>query len=373
VVLSPPQVDKKFEQRQQFTVRDLDQCDSKSEIGKVVCDASNGEINTEIDNSALAFPVFAVLSRLEISPKDVKIEPDERLTFSIKGLDQYGHEIEIRKVNWMCSTGGRIDRKGLFIGGYNKRQVTVTATVGEVTHSTQVTLLPVLKRLEISPKGVKLEPGESQIFKIIGFDQHGDEIEIRKVAWSATGGKINSNGTFIASSETGYFTVAAIVGAFKSVASVTIAAQESLDDHYDDISTDFDGEEDTNLGGSTCDYLNDEYSNSDDDQNTDVSNEGDTNDSGEEDTDDGGKGGDTAPQPRSHTKRKTFVADRDQILQLAVELLDVYPNRYRLVINVAHRARQIFYQNHNTTEKTAVLRAIKEMAEELSQPEIIGD
>jgi DNA-directed RNA polymerase subunit K/omega len=237
----------------------------------------------------------------------VEIKPKESRTFTVKGFDQYGKEIEIGTVNWKA-TGGNIASDGTFITGDKDGNFTVTATVQNISGSASVTVVepPKLKSLVVSPPQVEMKPDQLPSFTVRGSDQCASESEI-----DTDDGEIDTE-------------------------------EDDTDDG------EIDTEEDDTDDGEI--------------------------DTEEDDTDDGGNGDDTAPQPRSHTKRKTFVADRDQqILQLAVELLDVCPNRYRLVINVTHRARQIFYQSHNTTEKTAVLRAIKEMAEELSQPEIIDD
>jgi RNA polymerase nonessential primary-like sigma factor len=94
---------------------------------------------------------------------------------------------------------------------------------GNISASVEVRVIPVLRRLEIFPKEVQIEPEQSITFTARGFDQHGDEIQIGKVGWSATGGKIKSDGSFHAGhDEEDSFTVTARVGEFKGYAKVSL-------------------------------------------------------------------------------------------------------------------------------------------------------
>ncbi|AFZ13744.1 WD40 repeat-containing protein [Crinalium epipsammum PCC 9333] len=235
LVISPQQVEITPDQFQSFTVRGLDQRSRDFYIGRVLWEATGGEIdqsgnfvaahdakgnfqvraialdqNLSISADVIVIPV---LRRLEIFPKQLEIEPNERYEFTVKGFDQQGDVIEPRKVDWKCTAGGKINRQGIFIGGYQNRIVTVTATVGEKSASAQVTLLPVLTRLEIHPsRQIKLNPGETQTFTIRAFDQYGNPIETGRVFWEATGGEIDQNGVFTAANDAqGIFQVTATV------------------------------------------------------------------------------------------------------------------------------------------------------------------
>ncbi|MHC5675914.1 hypothetical protein [Nostoc sp.] len=53
-----------------------------------------------------------------------------------------------------------------------------------------VSVPPVLRRLEIFPPQIQLEPEETQTFTVIGFDQYGDQIDPGAIFWEATGGEI---------------------------------------------------------------------------------------------------------------------------------------------------------------------------------------
>ena len=75
------------------------------------------------------------------------------------------------------------------------------------------------------------------------------------------------------------------------------------------------------------------------------------------------------------SKRPQF--DSKQILDRAEELISAASNRYRITVQVAMRAKKRYrYESENTVDDSAVkpvLRAIIEMSDELTQPEILGD
>ena len=74
-------------------------------------------------------------------------------------------------------------------------------------------------------------------------------------------------------------------------------------------------------------------------------------------------------------KRPTF--DSTQLTRRAEELISAASNRYRITVQVANRAKRRRYEDfenmddHQTMKP--VMRAIFEMSDELTQPEIIGD
>ena len=58
------------------------------------------------------------------------------------------------------------------------------------------------------------------------------------------------------------------------------------------------------------------------------------------------------------------------------DLVNAASNRYRITVQVAHRAKRRRYEDFDSGEDTLmkpVLRAIIEMSDESTQPEIIGE
>jgi DNA-directed RNA polymerase subunit omega len=74
-------------------------------------------------------------------------------------------------------------------------------------------------------------------------------------------------------------------------------------------------------------------------------------------------------------KRPTF--DSTQLTRRAEELIAAASNRYRITVQVANRAKRRRYEDFENMDDTQmmkpVMRAIFEMSDELTQPEIIGD
>lgn len=74
-------------------------------------------------------------------------------------------------------------------------------------------------------------------------------------------------------------------------------------------------------------------------------------------------------------KRPTF--DSTQLTRRAEELISAASNRYRITVQVANRAKRRRYEDFENMDDhqimKPVIRAIFEMSDELTQPEIIGD
>jgi WD40 repeat protein len=154
--------------------------------------------------------VPSILKRIEIHPKEKELKPDEEYTFSVAGFNQANQNIPIHKVKWSSTEGRTINNEGVFIGGYEKREITITAQVGTVTDTAKAILLPVLRQLKINPSFVYLEPIGKQQFTVKGLDQFGNNIDPGEIDWTTTGCKIDQNGLFsVTSNAQGYFQVTA--------------------------------------------------------------------------------------------------------------------------------------------------------------------
>lgn len=73
-------------------------------------------------------------------------------------------------------------------------------------------------------------------------------------------------------------------------------------------------------------------------------------------------------------KRHTF--DSAQIMYRAEELMKAASNRYRITVQVANRAKRRRYEEFDNIDDPMMkpaIRAIIEMSDELTQPEIISD
>lgn len=73
---------------------------------------------------------------------------------------------------------------------------------------------------------------------------------------------------------------------------------------------------------------------------------------------------------------KRSSVDTNQVMLRAEELMNAASNRYRITVQVANRAKRRRYEEFENIDDPMmkpVLRAIIEMSDELTQPEIIGD
>jgi DNA-directed RNA polymerase subunit omega len=73
-------------------------------------------------------------------------------------------------------------------------------------------------------------------------------------------------------------------------------------------------------------------------------------------------------------KRPAF--DSAQLMRRADELIVAASNRYRITVQVANRAKRRRFEDFESADDSSmkpVLRAIFEMSDELTQPEIIGE
>ncbi len=76
----------------------------------------------------------------------------------------------------------------------------------------------------------------------------------------------------------------------------------------------------------------------------------------------------------SMQKRNNF--DTTQLMYRAEDLISAASNRYRITVQVANRAKRRRYEDFENGDDPImkpVLRAIIEMSDELTQPEIIGE
>lgn len=68
--------------------------------------------------------------------------------------------------------------------------------------------------------------------------------------------------------------------------------------------------------------------------------------------------------------------DTSQLMRRAEDLISIASNRYRITVQVANRAQRRRFEEFDSLDDPKmkpVIRAIVEMSDELTQPEIIGE
>jgi hypothetical protein len=79
------------------------------------------------------------LTTLGVSPSQATVEPGKKQTFTAKGLDQHGQDIDAGPVAW-TATGGTVDAEGVFQAGPDEGNFLVTATAGSIRGTASVTV-----------------------------------------------------------------------------------------------------------------------------------------------------------------------------------------------------------------------------------------
>ncbi len=87
---------------------------------------------------------------------------------------------------------------------------------------------PRLARLVVRPEHVVVKPGEKASFSYSAMDQYGQPFMVAEVDWAATGGAIDSKGTFVAGPDGGAFTAMAKANGNEAIAEVRIAAKDDV-------------------------------------------------------------------------------------------------------------------------------------------------
>ncbi len=73
---------------------------------------------------------------------------------------------------------------------------------------------------------------------------------------------------------------------------------------------------------------------------------------------------------------KRLAIDSTQMMRRTEDLISAASNRYRITVQVANRAQRRRFEEFDSIDESRmkpVLRAIVEMSDELTQPEIIGE
>jgi DNA-directed RNA polymerase subunit omega len=72
---------------------------------------------------------------------------------------------------------------------------------------------------------------------------------------------------------------------------------------------------------------------------------------------------------------KRYTVDSSQIIRRVEDLVAASSNRYRITVQVALRAKNRRYEvdDYDDRAMKPILRAIIEMSDELTQPEILSD
>jgi hypothetical protein len=99
---------------------------------------------------------------------------------------------------------------------------------------------PTLTTIIIKPEQVRMKPGDKQAFVADGYDQFGRLIELPELAWTITGGVMDSQGVYTAGNDQGSFIVKVSAAKVYSTANVVIyiPVQRKPDGGHPDLDED---------------------------------------------------------------------------------------------------------------------------------------
>ncbi|MGL1937255.1 MAG: S8 family serine peptidase [Fibrobacterales bacterium] len=166
-----------------------------------------------------------VLASAEITPNTASIDFEGTIQVSAQGYDQFGNPIAAN-FTWHA-TIGTISLDGIYFGA-TAGVATLTATSGSVVATASITVAdaPVLTTAVVSPNGVSLPFGASELFSVEGLDQYGNAIAA-SFTWSSDIGTITPTGLFTGTAE-GLTTITATSGSVYASVTATVAAQPVL-------------------------------------------------------------------------------------------------------------------------------------------------
>lgn len=171
------------------------------------------------------------IASLTISPRVGTVAPGEVLRFSAIAATASGAQVQT-EIDW-TATGGTIAPDGTFQSG-NLGRFSVTARVrsqAELADSAVVSVFGSpndVIALELTPDSTEVVEGDPLRFKVAAGLANGSTTSTVAVEWSATGGTIDPNGSFVGSSTGSYLVAARAAGGVEATAQVVVRSKDRL-------------------------------------------------------------------------------------------------------------------------------------------------
>jgi Calpain family cysteine protease len=202
----------------------------------------SGSLQAGNVTNTLRFDVRPTLTRVQfLGPNNVPISTSNPIVLAAKttqiaarGLDQFGQTMTTQpKFVWSrvespsgalpkISSSGNIATLTFTQSGLH----TFRASAKGQAFNVDFNVTQTLTRIEIPANSVSLASGASRQYQAIGIDQFGLAMTTSpRVAWSATGGTIDSSGTYVAGTAAGNFTVTARSGSFVASTPVRVTVE----------------------------------------------------------------------------------------------------------------------------------------------------
>ncbi len=190
--------------------------------GKFEIIALAGSIQKIIPVSVIEPPK---LKEIIITSSTPKLEFGQSFQFKVKGVDQYGEEIKLGEVTWSATSDTIDTNNGIFYASNREETVIIEASVGEISTHIKIEVYEPsrLTTIQIFPSSVTLQPGQTQNFSVVSFNQRDEEIFVGDIHWDTTDGIINQSGCFhTKTNQKGYCKVTVTIGHLSVTAEVVV-------------------------------------------------------------------------------------------------------------------------------------------------------
>ena len=176
--------------------------------------------------------VQPIVQNPKIIPHFSQLHPGDFRQLRLLSFDQLGYKLDCQKADWRLTgenlAGSSISDSGMLqLSSQAKGSYTVTACFQDHSSSFRFYVPPVLKRLEISPQEIELDPKQKCKFTYEAFDQEQEELDLNKVTWECSSGTISKTGLFTSPSNIKTITVSVSHGKVKASAIVTVRSRLS--------------------------------------------------------------------------------------------------------------------------------------------------
>ncbi|MEG5048424.1 WD40 repeat domain-containing protein [Microcoleus sp. B4-C1] len=244
--ITPPRLTLDFGKTQQFTAQVLDQQRNLmqetvlwevngggtiDQNGNFIAGEKQGNFEIRASVSSIHQLVFITiiappkLTKLIITSSIYRLEFGQTFQFQVKGVDQYGDNIQTGAITWLVSSEcGTIDQNGNFIAGSKQGDFEVRASVSSIRGVIPITIIapPKLTEIIFTSSTSQLEFGQSFQFEVQGLDQYGNNIQTGKVTWLAISGNIDNQGIFYATDREKSVIIKASIGTINTCTEVKV-------------------------------------------------------------------------------------------------------------------------------------------------------
>jgi hypothetical protein len=151
------------------------------------------------------------IARVAVNPPSVSLEIGQSYQFQAIAYDTMNRPVQFVPV-WTVTMGGSVSNTGMF-SATRPGQFVVTARDAQSNIAGNATVVvrqpsPVPVRIQINPPSARMRSGQAALFSAIVYDNYNRPIPCM-VIWSASGGQINSQGTYTAGYMPGTYQVVA--------------------------------------------------------------------------------------------------------------------------------------------------------------------